>query len=108
MLDVAVQQHPGTVTLCRIEGELVAREAPILRRAGLRLARSESITIDLRGVTRLDSPGLAALAGLLRRARLVARRVDLRNVPPLVHARLRAAGFDRLVPIAAVGEAAAG
>jgi anti-anti-sigma factor len=104
MLDVAVLQHPGTVTVCRINGELIAREAPVLRRACQRLGLTDRITIDLRGVTRLDSPGLAAFAGLLRRARQMARFVDVRNVPPVVLSRLRAAGFDRLVPMAAVGE----
>jgi len=104
MLDVAVLQHPGATTVCRINGELVAREAHVLRRAYQRLALTDRITIDLRGVTRLDSPGLAAFAGLLRRARQMAERVDVRNVPPAVLTRLRAAGFDRLVPMAAVGE----
>ena len=106
MLDIAVYQRPHALTVCRIAGDLVGGDASLVRRARHTLTTSDHITIDLGGVTGVDPPGLAALAGLLRRAMAMARHVDLRDVPPAMLARLRAAGFDRLVPIVALDQPA--
>ena len=86
MLDVAIRRSAATVTTCRLDGELVSAEAPVIRALRGRLANAKSVLVDLRGVGRFDRPGLGALVGVLRGAHPGSGRVKVCADQPLAGA----------------------
>ena len=73
MLDVAIHRSIGSAmadgaTVCQLRGELVSREASVVRALRGRLAHARTLLVDLRGVAAFDRPGLGALVGVLRSA----------------------------------------
>ena len=65
------------------------------REIGLRLPRQ--VTLDLGGVTFMDSSGIAVLLRAYKRAAELGGTVTVRNVPEQAGKVLRAAGLERLL-----------
>jgi anti-anti-sigma factor len=106
MLDVAIHRSIGSAmadgaTVCRLRGELVSREAPVVRAVRGRLAHAKTLLVDLRGVGAFDRPGLGALVGVLRSAHPRTGRVRVCVDQPALVKLLRAEGLDRLYPLVA-------
>lgn len=92
------EAHDG-LGVCRIVGELDSSSAPRFREVVSELCAHPTVAIDLAGVPFIDSAGLGALVGGVRRIREAGGRVALfgprRNVGRLI----RIAGFDRVAPL---------
>jgi anti-sigma B factor antagonist len=94
------QEHNDGHTVCRLIGELDAFTVSELRQALAELASVHRLLIDLSGVAFIDSAGLGALIGGIRRSRelggdvavVVSNRPTLRRL-------LDTTGFDRIVPV---------
>ena len=98
MLDIQLDQADG-YTVCRPVGELDAFTVSQFRQALAELASTPRLLIDMSGVPFVDSAGLGALIGGIRRAREVGGDVAVCcNRPPLVRL-LHTTGFDRIVTV---------
>lgn len=71
--------------------ELLASSEPLL-------ARCPRIQIDLAGIGRADSAGLALLAEWTRRAALGRRTIDFINTPSQMRALAHVSGLDSVLP----------
>ena len=69
------------------------------RSAGL-LWNGERVTLDLAGVTRTDSAGLALLVEWLRLAQRKGKAIQFRNIPQQMMAVAQVVGLDKLLPVA--------
>lgn len=85
--------------ICRISGELDASSAPRFREVISGLCAYPSVAIDLSGVPFVDSAGLGALVGGVRRIREAGGRVALFGPRRNVGRLMRIAGFDRVAPL---------
>lgn len=97
---------PGTY---RLSGELSFTTVPQVWTAARRLiaedgSGSSALHLDLAGVERADSAGVALLLEWLREARRQGRHLRLDNVPAQMQAIARVSGLEEL--IAAAGEGA--
>lgn len=72
-----------------------------------RLERGGSVVVDLSGVTRTDSAGLALLVHWSRRARVRGARLELRNVPGQMLSIARTVGLEGRLLGGAQGESPA-
>jgi anti-anti-sigma factor len=99
VLEIHVEETEN-YTLCRPSGEIDAYTVGSFREALTRLAtESERLLIDLSGVAFMDSAGLGALIGGIRKAREAQGAVAVAcNRPPLTRL-LHTTGFDRIVPV---------
>ena len=92
----------------RLTGELSFTTVPQVWAAARRLiaedAGSSTLHLDLAGVERADSAGVALLLEWLREARRQGRHLRLDNVPAQMQAIARVSGLEEL--IAAAGEGA--
>jgi phospholipid transport system transporter-binding protein len=70
------------------------------RRSAPLLWQDESVTLDLAGVTRTDSAGLALLIEWLRMAHRNGKAIWFRNIPPQMMAVAAVVGLDELLPVA--------
>ena len=91
MLDIQIEQADG-YTICRPVGELDAFTVSQFRQALAELASTPRLLIDMAGVPFVDSAGLGALIGGIRRT---------------LTRLLRTTGFDRIVTVAETVEEAA-
>lgn len=73
-------------------GELAARGDDLLPAAA-------ELDIDLAGVTRMDSAGLALLVEWLRLARGAGRAIRFLGAPDQLFAIARASGLDKMLPL---------
>jgi anti-sigma B factor antagonist len=87
-------------TVVRMEGELDSFSAAQVREELAGAVAYEATIIDMREVAFVDSAGLGALVGGLRRIREAGRGVALCCPRPSVRRLLAMTGVDRLVPIA--------
>ncbi|HUQ39863.1 MAG TPA: STAS domain-containing protein [Acidimicrobiales bacterium] len=93
-------EEADSLTICRPVGELDAFTVSQFRQALAGLANSPRLLIDMSGVPFVDSAGLGALIGGIRRARELGGDVAVCcNRPTLVRV-LRTTGFDRIVTVA--------
>lgn len=108
MLNIEQEQVGEGYTICRPIGELDAFTVSQFRQALAELASSPRLVIDMSGVPFVDSAGLGALIGGIRRTREQGGDVVVAcNRPSLVRT-LRTTGFDRIVTMTeTVAEAAA-
>jgi anti-sigma B factor antagonist len=105
LLNVNVEEVDG-LTICRPIGELDAFTVAQFRQALAGLASVDRLVIDMSGVPFVDSAGLGALIGGIRRARELGGDVAVCcNRPTLVRV-LRTTGFDRIVTVAPTMEEA--
>jgi anti-sigma B factor antagonist len=86
-------------TVCRPVGELEAYSVSLFREALDEVVAGTRLVIDLSKVTFLDSAGLGALIGAVRRVRESAGQVALTCPRPAISRLLETTGFDRIVAI---------
>lgn len=98
MLDIEVEQTED-YTLCRPVGELDAYTVTSFRETLGELATSAQLVIDLSEVPFMDSAGLGALIGGIRRAREHGGEVAVACSRPTLTRLLHTTGFDRIVPV---------
>jgi anti-sigma B factor antagonist len=95
------------VTVCRPVGELDAYTVGQFREALADLASTPRLLIDLSQVPFMDSAGLGALIGGIRRAREAGGDVAVACSRPTLTRLLHTTGFDRIVPVTETVEGAA-
>jgi anti-sigma B factor antagonist len=101
VLTIEEESQANCCTVCRAFGDLDAFTVAQFRDRLAHLPTSGHLVIDLSGVPFVDSAGLGALVGFIRRVRDHGGFVVLAcNRPTLVRV-LRMTGVDRIVPIAA-------
>ena len=105
MLEIQVEQ-PGPYSLCRPVGELDAYTVGEFREALSGLATSSRLLIDLSEVPFMDSAGLGALIGGIRRAREAGGDVAVACSRPTLTRLLHTTGFDRIVSVTETVESA--
>ena len=106
MLDIQVEPADG-YTVCRPIGELDAFTVSQFRQALAEMAGKGRLLIDMSGVPFVDSAGLGALIGGIRRARELGGDVSVACNRPTLTRLLRTTGFDRIVTVAETVEEAA-
>ena len=106
MLEITVERHDGYV-LCRPAGELDAYTVAQFRESLTDLSIEAFILVDLSDVPFMDSAGLGALLGGIRRARATDGDVALACNRPRLLRLLHTTGFDRIVPVRETVEEAA-
>ena len=97
---------PTSYTLCRPVGELDAYTVASFREALGELATAPRVVIDLSEVPFMDSAGLGALIGGIRRAREHGGEVAVACSRPTLTRLLHTTGFDRIVPVTETLDAA--
>ncbi|MCB0977373.1 MAG: STAS domain-containing protein [Acidimicrobiales bacterium] len=98
MLEIEVDESGG-YTLCRPVGELDAYTVAAFRQSLGELATHPQVVIDLSEVPFMDSAGLGALIGGIRRAREHGGEVAVACSRPTLTRLLHTTGFDRIVPV---------
>lgn len=106
MLDIQLDQAEA-YTICRPVGELDAFTVSKFRQALAELASTPRLLIDMSGVPFVDSAGLGALIGGIRRARELGGEVAVCCNRPTLTRLLRTTGFDRIVTVTETMEEAA-
>ena len=87
------------LTVCRPVGELDAFTVSQFRQALAELASTPRLVIDMSAVPFVDSAGLGALIGGIRRAREMGGDVAVSCNRPTLVRLLRTTGFDRIVTV---------
>jgi anti-sigma B factor antagonist len=106
VLEIQVEDADG-YTVCRPVGELDAYTVSSFRDALGRLASSPKLLIDMSDVPFVDSAGLGALIGGIRRTREAGGEVAVCCNRPTLVRLLHTTGFDRIVTVADTMEDAA-
>jgi anti-sigma B factor antagonist len=106
VLDIEVEDSTD-YTLCRPVGELDAYTVSQFREALGGLATTKYLLIDLSEVPFMDSAGLGALIGGIRRAREAGGDVAVACSRPTLTRLLHTTGFDRIVSVTETVEQAA-
>ena len=107
MLDIQVDPANGGYTVCRPVGELDAFTVSQFRQALADLVGKKQLVIDMSSVPFVDSAGLGALIGGIRRARELGGDVAVSCNRPTLTRLLRTTGFDRIVTVTETVEEAA-
>ncbi len=100
-------QTPEGYTICRPVGELDAFTVSQFRQALAEMASSKRLLIDMSGIPFVDSAGLGALIGGIRRTRELGGDVAVACNRPTLIRLLRTTGFDRIVTVVETIEEAA-
>lgn len=100
LLDIQQDETPEGYTICRPVGELDAFTVSQFRQALAEMASSPRLIIDMSGVPFVDSAGLGALIGGIRRTRELGGGVAVACNRPTLVRLLRTTGFDRIVTVA--------
>lgn len=98
MLKIHVEEADG-YTICRPIGELDAYTVGQFRESLAELASRPKLLIDMSEVPFVDSAGLGALIGGIRRAREVGGDVAVCCNRPTLVRLLHTTGFDRIVTV---------
>ena len=98
MLEIHIEQAENH-TLCRPSGEIDAYTVGAFREALTNLAESDRLIIDLSDVPFMDSAGLGALIGGIRKVREAEGAVAVSCDRPTLLRLLHTTGFDRIVPV---------
>lgn len=98
MLEINVETL-GDYTVCRPVGELDAFTVGQFRESLTELGGARRLLIDLSSVPFLDSAGLGALIGGVRRAREAGGDVAVYGARPAVARLLHTTGFDRVASV---------
>ena len=105
MLEIQVETSTDHV-VCRPVGELDAYTVGQFRERLAELASSPRLLIDLSSVPFMDSAGLGALIGGIRRTRESEGEVAVACSRPTLTRLLHTTGFDRIVPVTETLDAA--
>ncbi|MGD2055761.1 MAG: STAS domain-containing protein [Gammaproteobacteria bacterium] len=82
----------------RLSGDLVfGNVAGLLKEVGSRFAGEDTIRVDLAGVTRADSAGLALLVEWLRESERRDKSIRFLNMPEQMRSIARVCGLDRIL-----------
>ena len=100
MLTIHQEETPDGLLICRPVGELDAFTVSQFRQALAELASSKRLVIDMSGIPFVDSAGLGALIGGIRRTRELGGDVAVACDRPTLVRLLRTTGFDRIVTVA--------
>lgn len=98
MLEVQEYEVKGK-PVCRPIGEIDAYTVADFRKALEGLVEKKSLVIELSGVPFMDSAGLGALIGGIRRVRENGGEVAVSCSHPSLVRLLHTTGFDRIVPV---------
>jgi len=98
VLEIQIDDHV-THTVCRPVGELDAYTVQQFREALIGLTDCGRLLIDLSDVPFMDSAGLGALIGGIRRVREASGDVAVACGRPTLIRLLHTTGFDRIVPV---------
>lgn len=98
VLEIKVEETED-YTVCSPSGELDAYTVGAFRESLGELAGHKRVLIDLSGVPFMDSAGLGALIGGIRRAREAEGDVAVVCDRPALSRLLHTTGFDRIVPV---------
>lgn len=98
MFTITLEESDGRL-VCRPDGDLDATNAGQLRASFSDLARPIPVVIDLSNVPFLDSAGLGALVGGIRRIREAGGWVTVSTGRRSIARVLRTVGFDRVVTL---------
>jgi anti-sigma B factor antagonist len=98
LLDISIDRVDDHI-VCRPVGELDAFTVGHFRESLTELGGGERVLIDLSGVPFLDSAGLGALIGGVRRAREGGGDVAVYGARPAVARLLHTTGFDRVATV---------
>lgn len=82
-----------------LTGELSMETAPGLLAQRQLFAGKDELTIDLEGVERADSAGVALLVWWQREAHQQQRVISFQNIPPQMLAIARVSGVDELLSL---------
>ncbi len=83
-----------------VEGELsFASVSALLRQGSALFAGQPAIELDLAGVRRADSAGLALLVEWLSQAKRLGRRLSFRHVPEQILRMARVGGLEDILPL---------
>ncbi len=107
MLTIHQDQTSEGITICRPVGELDAFTVSQFRQALAEMASSKQLLIDMSGIPFVDSAGLGALIGGIRRTRELGGEVAVACNRPTLIRLLRTTGFDRIVTVVETVEEAA-
>ncbi len=99
MLDIHISEH-GSHIVIRPVGELDAYTVPSFRESLSSQATAARLLIDLSEVPFMDSAGLGALIGGIRRVREAGGEVTVACGRPALTRLLHTTGFDRIVVVA--------
>ena len=99
MLTIEQEETPDGFVICRPVGELDAFTVSQFRQTLAELASSAHLIIDLSGVPFVDSAGLGALIGGIRRVRELGGDVAVACPRPTLTRLLKTTGFDRIVTV---------
>jgi anti-sigma B factor antagonist len=98
MLDITIDETDDHI-VCRPAGDLDAYTVAAFREKLTELANHPRVIIDLSGVPFMDSAGLGALIGGIRKARDNDAKVVVACDRPALTRLLHTTGFDRIVPV---------
>jgi anti-sigma B factor antagonist len=99
VLTIHQEETADGFMICRPVGELDAFTVSQFRQALAELASSERLVIDMSGIPFVDSAGLGALIGGIRRTRELGGDVAVACDRPTLVRLLRTTGFDRIVSV---------
>jgi len=94
-------EESGRNLTIRVEGEIDHHAArALMEEISQRLdqALPRNLTMDLGGVSFMDSSGIALVLRAYRRMGTLRGKMELKNVSPQATKVLEAAGIDRLIP----------
>lgn len=82
----------------QLSGNLTFQTVPeVFRKGDSLFAKPGQLSVDLQGVARTDSAGLALLIDWLRRAKQSNSSLTLQNIPQQMLSMARVSGLDELV-----------
>lgn len=98
MLEITIDETDDHI-VCRPTGDLDAYTVAAFREKLAELASHPRVVIDLSGVPFMDSAGLGALIGGIRKARENDAKVVVACNRPALTRLLHTTGFDRIVSV---------
>jgi anti-sigma B factor antagonist len=99
VLNILQDETTDGFVICRPVGELDAFTVSQFRQTLSELASSPRLVIDMSGIPFVDSAGLGALIGGIRRTRELGGDVAVACDRPTLVRLLRTTGFDRIVSV---------
>ena len=99
MLEINVEPGEGQYHVCKLSGEVDAYTVGEFRDALSSIADVHWLIIDLSDVPFMDSAGLGALIGGIRRVREADGDVAVISTTASLNRLLHTTGFDRIVPV---------
>ncbi len=98
-MDVELHQE-GAVTVCHVDGNLEYMTVSLFRSTVAQLPADRHVVFDLSGTTFIDSAGIGALIGAIRRVREMGLSTVVCGLRPSVYRVLNLVGLPRVVQVA--------